>query len=164
MVVIQENNTNQFISKIQPDFIPKIYIKTQNYNHNCTEIVSYDLNGIKNKYPKNEQEINENVETRTVCDRSNINHCVPLEQVSSPPLSPLPTTKAFPSIHNACRQPCKRLFEINDILVEKVRNVQVQELNKVISLSLSLLLAAMLQTIHCFTVYMSDHMKNSNFF
>lgn len=39
------------------------------------------------------------------------------------------------------------------------KRLSVHEVNQILSLSLSILLAAMLQTVHCFTIYMNEHIK-----
>lgn len=43
------------------------------------------------------------------------------------------------------------------------KRMSVHEINQLLSLSLSILLAAMLQTVHCFTIYMNEHIKAFGF-
>lgn len=43
------------------------------------------------------------------------------------------------------------------------KRLSVQEINQLLSLSLSILLAAILQTVHCFTIYMNEHIKAFSF-
>lgn len=43
------------------------------------------------------------------------------------------------------------------------KRLSVHEINQILSLSLSILLAAMLQTVHCFTIYMNEHIKAFGF-
>lgn len=48
-------------------------------------------------------------------------------------------------------------------ILDRMRNFTVDEVNQIFSLSFSILLAAMLQTVHCFTLYMNEHLKNISF-
>lgn len=57
------------------------------------------------------------------------------------------------------KTPKKRRQKQKDI----TKRLSVHELNQILSLSLSILLAAMLQTMHCFTIFLNEHIKTFGF-
>lgn len=71
------------------------------------------------------------------------------------------TTIESPTTSSAA--PTNEIVVIRKSVVDKLKKLSVHEVNKLISLSLSLLLAAMLQTVHCVTVFMGEHIKNIEF-